>query len=121
MSNFEQQLLQLSAQLFQELSKVPESSHDRDSYLERVDQLLEKRGQLFETMHAQQIKLDSSSKNKDLLIELDKGIQKRLQNVMLTVKNDIKNVKVSKQKEGNYINPYSSVQVMDGRYYDKKK
>ncbi|HEY4624082.1 MAG TPA: flagellar protein FliT, partial [Solibacillus sp.] len=32
----------------------------------------------------------------------------------------LKDLQNAKKNEKQYLNPYSSVQVMDGRYYDKK-
>ena len=72
-------------------------------------------------MRVQQVKMDASSKNKALLIELDKGIREKSQSVLSLVKNDLKTVQVAKKKEEQYTNPYASVHVMDGKYYDQKK
>ena len=121
MSNLEQQLLQISARLYQQLDKMPTAVEERDGFLKEVDRLLDERGQLIESLCVQQVKENPASKNKALIIELDQGIQKRLQSVMSIVKSDLKTVQVAKKKEEQYINPYSSVHVMDGKYYDQKK
>lgn len=121
MSDMEQQLLQISAKLYQQLCITPSATEERDDFFKEVDRLLEERGKLIESIRVQQIQLDFSSKNKAILIELDKGILERLQNVMGLVKNDLKTLQVSKKKKEQYINPYSSVHVMDGKYYDRKK
>lgn len=121
MSNVEQQLLQISARLYQKLDNLPSEVDERDAYLVGIDQLLDERGQLLESLQVQQIRLDASSKYKEMLVELDKGIQERLRLLMNVVKSDLKTVQVAKTKEEQYINPYSSVHVMDGRYYDQKK
>lgn len=121
MSDMEQRLLQISAKLYQQLDKIPSATEERDEFLKEVDRLLDERGKLIELMRVQQEPLDSSSKNKAVLLELDNGILERLQNVMGLVKNDLKTVQITKNKEKQYSNPYASVHVMDGKYYDQKK
>lgn len=121
MNDVEQQLLQISAKVYQQLDKMPPAVEERDAYLSELDRLLDERGQLLELIQAQQIQLDATSKNKEMLVELDKGIRERLVAVMNLVKNDLKTVQVAKKKEEQYINPYASVHVMDGKYYDQKK
>ena len=121
MSNLEQQLLQISAKLYQQLDKMPAAVEERETFLKEVDRLLDERGQLIQLMSVQQAQEDTPSKNQALLIDLDKGILERLQSVMSVVKSDLKTVQVAKKKGEQYINPYSSVHVMDGKYYDTKK
>ena len=118
--NNQQQLLQLSAKLFQLLETNP-NGDERDMFLEEVDRLLEQRGQVLEALRDENYQLDKENKVHGLLIELDKGIRDRLDLVMQAVKKDMKNLQMAKQKEKEYINPYSSVRVLDGKYYDKKK
>lgn len=118
--NNQQQLLQLSAKLFQLLETNP-NGDERDAFLEEVDRLLEQRGQVLEALRDENYQLDKENKVHGLLIELDKGIRDRLDLVMQAVKKDMKNLQMAKQKEKEYINPYSSVHVLDGKYYDKKK
>ena len=116
----QQQLLQLSAKLFRFLENVPKGE-DRDVFLTEVSRLLDERGQVLKSIHDEDIKMDSENEIHGMLIELDKGIQVRLNAVMEVVKRDMKNLQTAKKKEKQYNNPYSSVGVMDGRYYDKKK
>ena len=121
MNDMEQSLLQISARLYQQLDNTSSVNEERNEFLKEVDRLLDERGKLIESMRVQQVQLDSTKKSKEILMELDKGILERLQNVMGIVKRDLKNLHVAKKKEKQYINPYSSVHVMDGKYYDQKK
>lgn len=116
----EQQLLQVSAKLFQLLEKVPKGEQ-REEFLVEVDLLLEQRGKVLEALRDENVHFTKENKIHNMLIDLDKGIRERLDLVMQAVKNDMKNLQTAKQKEQQYINPYSSVRVMDGKYYDKKK
>lgn len=115
-----QQLLQVSAKLFQHLSKLPEEEQ-RDSYIEIANSLLDERGIVMDRLQQRGFKIDKQQKAHVMLIELDKGIREHLNNLMKVIQNDLKDLQNSKKSEQQYMNPYANVQVMDGRYYDKKK
>ena len=114
-----QSLLQVSAKLYQHLTNVSEAS-ERDEYIEKIHTLLDERGVIIKQLEQVGFTFDSSDRTHIMLKELDTGIQERLQNVMSAVKEDLKVLQNSKKNEKQYMNPYASVQVMDGRYYDKK-
>lgn len=115
-----QQLLQVSAKLFQHLSKLPQEEQ-RDSYIEIANSLLDERGIVMDRLQQRGFKIDKQQKAHVMLIELDKGIREHLNNLMKVIQNDLKDLQNSKKSEQQYMNPYANVQVMDGRYYDKKK
>lgn len=115
-----QQFLQVSAKLFKHLSKLPEEEQ-RDSYIERANTLLDERGIVMEKLQQNGFKIDIQLKSHVMLIELDKGIRERLNDLMNVIQNDLKDLQNSKKSELQYLNPYANVQVMDGRYYDKKR
>ena len=114
-----QQLLQVSARLYQHLTEVP-VDEARDGYIEKINSLLDERGILIEAMQRNGFQLDFEHKSHTMLAELDKGILERLDKVMKAIQLDLKDLQNAKKNEKQYINPYASVQVMDGRYYDKK-
>ncbi|WP_244854872.1 flagellar protein FliT [Lysinibacillus parviboronicapiens] len=115
-----EKLLSTSAQLYEHLTVIPEGD-ERDSYIEKIDGLLEKRGQLLEqVMASESVSLEGHQLTPHL-IELDQGIQSRLKKVMTVIKTDMKNLQQSKKSEQTYLNPYGNVRVMDGMYYDGKK
>lgn len=116
----QQQLLQISAKLYQFLETVPKGEQ-RDDFIQEIDRQLNERGKIIELLHEEGLELDSQNKIHAMLMELDKGIRERLEIVMQAIKLDMKNLQTSKKNEKQYINPYASVRVMDGRYYDKKK
>lgn len=120
MRELEQQLLQLSAKVFQLLSHVP-MGEERTTYMEKVDAELDARGKVIAQMQEQGVRLSKDNSSHSLLLELDQGIQERLKLIMDSLKKDMKNMQSSKKNEEHYINPYSSVRVMDGKYYDQKK
>ncbi|WPK12388.1 flagellar protein FliT [Lysinibacillus louembei] len=115
-----QHLLQISAKLYQHLTEIP-SGEDRNSYIEQISILLEERGGFMQNLLADGFKFDQANRSHQMLAELDKGIRERLDKVMEAVKEDMKELNNAKKNEKQYINPYSSVSTMDGRYYDNKQ
>lgn len=115
-----QKLLQVSAKLFEQLSTVPKSE-ERDTYIEDIQQKLDQRGIIIDELRTLGFTMDTSNKLHVTLAELDKGIRERLNNVLLAVKTDLKELQNSKKHEQQYANPYADVRTMDGMYYDKKK
>ena len=113
------QLLQISAKLYQHLTNLPKEE-ERDAHIEKIHSLLDERGLLIEEITRNGFQIDPSEKSHQMLIELDKGIRERLNNVMKVIQTDLKDLQNAKKNEKQYLNPYASVQVMDGRYYDKK-
>lgn len=114
-----QQLLQVSAKLYQHLTKLPEEA-ERDEYIEKINTFLDERGQIINIIKNSDFVFNQNDKSHVMLAELDKGIGERLQNVMDLVKSDLRELQNAKKNEKQYIDPYASVAVMDGRYYDKK-
>lgn len=115
-----QEVLQVSAQLYELLGNIPKDEA-RDSFIEKVNELLDLRGVEVEALAELGFSMDPTNESHVLLAELDKGIKTRLNNVMNAIKQDMKNLQNSKKNEQQYMNPYSEVRVMDGMYYDKKK
>lgn len=114
-----QQLLQVSAKLYQHLTAMPDDDK-RDAFLEQMNTLLDERGELIKHLQQLGFTVDITNKSHMMLVELDKGIRERLDKAMSVIKADLRTVQNSKKNEQQYMNPYSSVAVMDGRYYDKK-
>lgn len=114
------ELLQVSAKLYQLLTSLPKGE-ERDEYIDKINALLDERGEIINTLKNENFQINTNIKSHVMLIELDRGIRERLQHVMDVIKQDIKNIKNAKKNEQQYMNPYSSVRVMDGMYYDKKQ
>lgn len=114
------QFLQVSAKLYQHLSSFP-SGEERAEFIHEVNELLDERGAIVEKLREQSFQYDESNEIHVALYKLDKGIRERLDILFNEVKADIKNLHNTKKYEMQYINPYASVQAMDGRFYDKRK
>lgn len=115
-----QQLLQVSAKLYKHLSAFP-SGEERTEYIDEVNGLLDERGILVKQLREQNFQYDETDETHVTLYKLDKGIRERLDLLFNEVKADLKKFNDTKKYEKQYINPYASVQAMDGRYYDKRK
>lgn len=117
-----QQLLQISAKLYKHLTvtDIP-TGDERTVYIDEINHMLDARGNLIDKLRQDEFVIESDNKLHETLVQLDKGIRERLEIVMQAVKQDMKDLQNSKKNEKQYMNPYSSVQVMDGMYYDKKK
>lgn len=115
-----QLLLQLSAKLLKHLAEIPKGE-ERSTYIDEINLMLDERGAVIEKLRKEGFVMESDNKLHETLAQLDKKIRERLDTVMQVVKQDMKDLQNSKKNEKQYINPYSSVQVMDGMYYDKKK
>lgn len=93
----------------------------RDDFIQEIERQLDERGEVMELLKKEGFQIDLQNKMHRMLIELDNGIRERLNEIMQVVKVDMKNLQAAKKNEQQYTNPYSSVHVMDGMYYDKKK
>lgn len=115
-----QDLLQISAVLYEQLGDVPKGEN-RDPYIEEVVNKVEVRAELADKLVTDGFVYESTNGTHKILFELDKGIKERLQLVLHGVKQDMKDLQTSKKQEKQYTNPYGHVQTMDGMYYDRKK
>ena len=112
--------LQKSAQLYKHLTSIPDDEK-RTEYIEKINQLLDERGELVIKLQESNFQFDDTIKTHKILFELDKGIQERLILVMDAVKDDIKELQNTKKHERQYIDPYENLRALEGRYYDGKK
>lgn len=115
-----QQLLQVSALLFKHLSELPPDK-ERDEYLQITDRLLDERGAIIEKLQQLEVNPLPGHPFEKQLRELDERIRKRLKAQKDEISTDIKNLHLSKKSERSYVDPYASVRVMDGSYFDGKK
>lgn len=115
-----QELLQVSARLYDHLTEEP-PAEERDEYIEMIQVLLDDRGDIMDELVEHGFEFNPKDNAHGILADLDKGINERLKKVLNSVKTDMKELNKQKKNEMQYMNPYSHLQVMDGMYYDKKK
>ncbi|MEG0260039.1 MAG: flagellar protein FliT [Lysinibacillus sp.] len=114
------QLLQVSANLYKILGEDA-NGEERDDLIEKINAQLDKRGKIIEGLEQEGFSYDAQNRVHRTLFELDNGIRERLSIIMDTIKQEMNTLQKAKKSEEQYFNPYASVRVMDGMYYDKKK
>lgn len=106
--------LQLKEVVDQEIT-----SQNREQVIEKVNQLVEQRGE-----HMQALQPPYSKEEKLLgksLIPLNEAIEKEMQVLFNELKKEMKQVKKQKKSNRTYTNPYEHVQTRDGMFMDSKK
>ncbi|MCM0626394.1 flagellar protein FliT [Lysinibacillus sp. OL1_EC] len=116
-----EQLLQVSTNLYKVLDDTL-ISEERDEYIAQIHELLDQRKIIIEMLVQQEggFRFDKQNRIHCKLLELDNGIKERLEIVINSIKKDLTNLQKAKKNESQYYNPFASVRVMDGMYYDKK-
>ena len=99
------------------MSKIP-SEDERSEFIEHINVLLDVREESIQALSEVDLSTNSLFTH---LVELDKGINDRLQKVMNVVKGDLKDLQQKKRHESSYSNPYAATQTIDGMYFDNKK
>lgn len=112
-----EQFLGASEKLFSHLETIP-SDEERTEYIDQINILLDAREEAVQRLDKTIVSMHSSYNH---LLELDKGINERLENVMNAVKGDLKGLQQKKRHETSYTNPYAATQTLDGMYFDNKK
>lgn len=104
--------------LYELVQKLP-SQKERDTAIEQITSLLEKRTTLINEIKppysAEEMKL-----GKDI-VSMNTFIDTQLVQLQEMIKQDIQNAKKKKQSQKKYVNPYNSMTTLDGAFYDKRK
>lgn len=91
---------------------------DRDSFLQEIETVVEKRQALIQSMKPPYTEEEERIGKHCML--LDKEVDALLQHEKQQIQLDINGLKKHKQSRQKYVNPYQSLQT-DGMFYDKKK
>jgi flagellar protein FliT len=101
-----------------ELVTATPVSEERDSYIERVEGLLEQRQQLLPKVQS-----PFTEEEKQLgqeIVQMNEVINRQLKQRKEEVSIDIRKLKQKQQKTNKYANPYENLSF-DGTFYDKRK
>ena len=112
-----EEFLEASEVLFSHLATIP-SDDERTEFIDQINVLLDAREEAIQQLDKTTISTHASYNH---LLELDKGINERLEKVMNVVKGDLKDLQQKKRHETSYTNPYAATQTLDGMYFDNKK
>jgi flagellar protein FliT len=113
-----QQIYEVTSKLYELLQIVITDQNHRDKVINEVENLLEIRQQLLSDL-----KGPFSEEEKELgqqIIEFNKVIDEKLDQLKLDVQTDMNKVKKQKTSNEKYVNPYKNVSF-DGMFFDKKK
>lgn len=113
-----QALYDTTAQL-DALVSQPVTSENREEVVQSLTALLEVR-----TGQMEELKPPFTTEENRLgkeLLPMNDRISKHVQLIFDQLKIDIRTIKKQKQSGKKYINPYASMQTLDGRFLDKRK
>jgi flagellar protein FliT len=95
------------------------TAENREEVVQSLTELMEVRSQQMEELQA-----PFSSEEEKLgkaLLPLNERISSHVQQIFDQLKVDMRTIKKQKQSGKKYINPYASMQTLDGRFLDKRK
>ncbi|MCZ0704138.1 flagellar protein FliT [Natronobacillus azotifigens] len=95
------------------------STNDREKKMDEMNQLLEKRAHILESIEPPYTE-EEQAIGKELL-PIDAEITEKMNAIFSNIKQEIRSVKKQKTLNKQYTNPYINVVTNDGTYWDKKK
>ncbi|MFZ3576912.1 flagellar protein FliT [Virgibacillus sp. DJP39] len=95
------------------------SSKNRESVIEKINFLIEKRGSLMNSIKPPFTEDEKLMGRK--LVNMNEVIQTEMTEVLSNLKTEMKQIKKQKKSNQNYVNPYKNVKTMDGMFMDSKK
>lgn len=101
------------------LVSQPVTSENREEVVQSLTALLEVRSGQMEELKPP-FTTEENTLGKELL-PMNERISKQVQQIFDQLKVDIRTIKKQKQSGKKYINPYASMQTLDGRFLDKRK
>lgn len=114
--------LEALVKITEELNDVlhqPIHSKNRESTIEQINHLIEKRGSLMDDIKPPFTKEEKLLGKK--LVVMNETIQIKMNEVLSLLKIEMKQLKTQKKSNLNYVNPYKDVRTMDGMFMDSKK
>ncbi|ASN04732.1 flagellar protein FliT [Virgibacillus necropolis] len=103
----------------EEVLNQPIITKNRESVIEQINLLIEKRGKLMDSVKPPFTEEEKVMGKK--LIILNESIQLKMTEVLDVLKVEMKQLKKQKKSNQNYVNPYKDVRTMDGMFMDSKK
>ena len=95
------------------------TTKNRESIISEATTLIEERGRMMEELTPPFSEQEKAFGKK--IVEINVQIEKKMEILFASLKQDIR--KINKQKESNrsYINPYGNIKSTDGMYLDSKQ
>lgn len=95
------------------------TSKNRESVIEQMNLLIEKRGILMENVKPPFTEEEKLMGKK--LVTMNETVQSKMGEVLHLLKIEMKQLKKQKKSNQNYVNPYKDVRTLDGMFMDSKK
>src|SRR5690625_4158086 len=95
------------------------TNKNREDIIEKVTVLIEERGRIMEDLtppFSEQEKLLGKK-----VVVLNEQIEKEMETLFETLKQDMRQVNKQKESSRTYINPYGNIKSTDGMYLDSKQ
>lgn len=111
-------LAEITTTLFELVKELP-TQQERDSRIETITSLLDKRDTLI-----QELKPPYTEEEMGLgleIVNMNLFIDQQLEALKQQIGKDIRDLKKKKQSQNKYLNPYQAVSTIDGTFYDKRK
>ncbi|MBA2874641.1 flagellar protein FliT [Thermaerobacillus caldiproteolyticus] len=103
------------------LSILQHSAIGREVQIEQINELLTKRESIIEKL--KQAKTNDLEKHPKAaqIVKMEQEIKKGLHQLFTLIKKNIKELNEKKRFHQSYVNPYTHLQTVDGRFYDKRR
>lgn len=110
---------EITLELKQLLVDKPVSSKERETVIEKLNELIEDRGKWME-----QLSPPYTEEEKQLgeqIYQMNIGVQENMERIFADLKLEMKQVQKQKKTQQSYSNPYKHVSFSDGTFLDRKK
>lgn len=114
-----QELYEVTAEMVEVLNQYEVEKIDRSTAIEKMTILIEQRSVVMEKLEPPYT--DEEMKIGHEVIELNKEITNKMEQLYKVVKEDMNKVKKKKAFNPSYINPYGNLRTTDGLFVDSKK
>jgi len=111
-------LYKISKKMLKTLNKDYISVDERMDIINKVNNLLGERGLIIEVLNPPYTPKEEVIGLQ--VVELDKLIRERMDELHKTIQMDLKQLKQQKDSNKRYINPYKDMKTVDGMYLDNK-
>ncbi|MFB1082278.1 flagellar protein FliT [Jeotgalibacillus sp. JSM ZJ347] len=110
--------LEVCYELTKALYTVVQSDEDRDTKIEQVEKLLEKRESILKDVKVPETPDEQKLAND--IVTWNQKIDTAMQDLRLEIQKDIKKIGHKKKSAAKYNNPYAESETTDGVFYDKR-
>jgi len=112
-----QELYQITKKL-EKLFEQTITSKNRESIIEEISYLIDQRGKYMDQLTPPYT--ETEKKLGKEIVHLNRTIEKEMNKIFRDLKREMQQMKIQKKSNQSYMNPFKSVQALDGMYMDSK-